>query len=134
MDKYHTTIGALFIIGAILLGYSALRGEISVGVAVFIPFIVGSGVFASTGFLVLFLAIALFSLGFLKDGAITQGDLSEKHQLDTQSERYERPTIKTGGIILIGPLPIVFGSTKKMVVSLLCIAVILIIILLILTL
>ena len=130
MNRTHILSLVCFLIGCIFLGYGFIQGQISFGFIVFIPFFIGSGLFATLGFVMVFLGMILFYLGHLQtfDNANlfnSSMDTGENNQRGFTSKK----SMKTGGIILIGPIPIVFGSTKKMLISVLIIAVILLIIL-----
>lgn len=105
---------SLFVIGIIFLGYGILIDEVQVGLIVFIPFVISSGVFGFLGISCIFLS--MISLFFVLS------KLSwDQSQRETQSRDYEtemmRPSsekkVQTGGVIFIGPIPIIFGSNKK---------------------
>jgi uncharacterized protein (TIGR00304 family) len=129
MNRTHILSLVCFLIGCILLGYGFIQGQISFGLIVFIPFFIGSGLFATLGFVMVFLGMILFYLGHLQ--TFDNANLF-KSSMNTGEKNQEvftgKKSVKTGGIILIGPIPIVFGSTKKMLVSAFIIAVILLII------
>lgn len=125
INKNHIVSLVFLIIGLILLAFGVFQGEVSFGLAVFIPFIIGSGFYALLGIVLVFFGIILLFIVhipiFYSNGRKTT-HLSKYKEVD-----YQQKTVKSGGIILIGPIPIVFGSTKKMVISLLLVAIVCII-------
>ncbi|MDZ4171485.1 MAG: TIGR00304 family protein [Methanobacteriaceae archaeon] len=58
----------------------------------------------------IFIVIAGFFLIFI--GSILQTAIS-----DNSDENSTKSEIKTGGVILIGPIPIIFGNDKNMLVT-----------------
>ncbi|MBU4535613.1 MAG: TIGR00304 family protein [Euryarchaeota archaeon] len=60
-----------------------------------------------SGFLVVLLGISLIIIG-----TILQSASSNNSQANESSTE-----IKTGGVILIGPIPIIFGSDKRMAIT-----------------
>jgi uncharacterized protein (TIGR00304 family) len=133
MNRYHLFAIILLICGIISLGYSVASGEGSAGVVVFIPVFFGSGPFSFIGVLCIIAAIFLGFFGFAK-GAFYEEDLEEPQGQRTssasQSPQGQRPqkSIKGGGVVLIGPIPIVFGSDAKTAMILMVLAIILIVV------
>lgn len=134
MNRYHLLAIILLICGIISLGYSVASGEGSAGVVVFIPVFFGSGLFSFIGVLCIMAAIFLGFFGFAK-GAFEEEDAEEPQRQRTsspsQSQQGPRPqprkSIKGGGVVLIGPIPVVFGSDAKTAMILMVLAIILII-------
>ncbi|RJS48437.1 MAG: TIGR00304 family protein [Methanobacterium sp.] len=60
-----------------------------------------------SGFLVVLLGISLIIIGTI----IQSGSGNNSRGNDSSAE------IKTGGVILIGPIPIIFGSDKRMAIT-----------------
>ncbi|MEW6011049.1 TIGR00304 family protein [Methanobacterium alkalithermotolerans] len=60
-----------------------------------------------SGFLVVLLGISLIIIGTI----IQSGSGNNSRENDSSAE------IKTGGVILIGPIPIIFGSDKRMAIT-----------------
>lgn len=101
----------LFVSGVVLTILSVIQGEASVGLMVFIPIVYGGGWMLGLG--ILFVFSSFISFFFLSGSeTISGGD-----------KRY-------GGVIFIGPIPMVFGSDKEITRTMLIIAVVLAIILL----
>ena len=98
-------------------------GDVETGFVVVFPFIAGSGIYAFLGFIFVFIAILLFMFGF------TSTVESNDFQADYDEYQPSRKTsIKGGGVVLIGPIPIVFGSNWKIAVILMILAIIIIIV------
>ncbi len=118
-----------FIAGILILGYGVIQQEISVGIVVFFPFVIGSGPYIAISIMMFFCAMIVLLHSFSEEIRTIQKPRSERDTLsDETKDSYDTPPMKTGGIILIGPIPIVFGSTKKMVVSLLFLTLLLLVI------
>jgi uncharacterized membrane protein len=82
--------------GAGLLALAVLRGEARVGVALIVPFVLGTGPLGAAGVLLLFAAFALAFAG----GARAPAEAARP------AER------RSAGIVLLGPLPIVWGEPR----------------------
>ncbi|MFO8078116.1 MAG: DUF131 domain-containing protein [Thermoplasmatota archaeon] len=108
------------VFAALFIALGVIRGEIEVGVAVFIPFLIGSGVFAATGFLCLFIGMILLFLSISAQWKINQDYPinDENAVLETKSSK------QMSGVVFIGPFPIVFGSDKRFIIVLTIIAII----------
>ncbi|MCD6481112.1 MAG: DUF131 domain-containing protein [Thermoplasmata archaeon] len=92
----------LFISGTILLFLAFLTGEGKGGIFIIFPFFYGSGIFSMVGILLIFLSFLSFFFSFPHEMGKTEFPPTEKTEM------------KTGGIIFIGPIPIVFSSDEKM--------------------
>jgi len=125
MNRYQGIGSLLFLIGCVFLGLGIVQGQISFGLVVFIPFIIGSGLYATLGFILLFLGIILYYYGYIK--GMEPYHFESNELLDHDKDGTHEKSFRSGGIILFGPIPIVFGSTKKMALSLLIISVLFII-------
>jgi uncharacterized protein (TIGR00304 family) len=133
MNRYHLFAVILLICGIISLGYSVASGEGSAGVVVFIPVFFGSGLFSFIGVLCIMAAIFLAFFGFAKGSLADEGVEEQQGQRTSspsQSRQSPRPqkSIKGGGVVLIGPIPVVFGSDAKTAMILMVLAIILIVV------
>lgn len=132
----------LFAGGIILLAYGFMRGEVAAGIALFIPFIYGSGAFASLGVLLVFLGILALFVPFFTAGAQAaaldeEGEVEESGQPGPVQKTPEkggaapsmppsiRPKIRGGAVIMIGPIPVVAGSDPSMTRRLMIMALVL---------
>jgi len=74
--------------------------------------------------LIAILALFIIILGLylilsgLKEDVEFQEEWKEENYEGGESYRRERKTVKGGGVILIGPIPIVFGDSKYAAISL----------------
>ena len=129
MNRYLLFALILLICGVILLGYSVTSGEGNAAIIIFIPVYYGSGLYSFLG--VLCIMAALFFAFF---GIAAQMEDMEEYNSNSgpQSSQTSRPrtqkSIKGGGVVLIGPIPIIFGSDAKTAMALVLMAIVLIII------
>jgi uncharacterized membrane protein len=99
-----------FVLGIAFFVIGFLIGEVKTGFLLIFPFLIGSGLYALLGFLFFFAAILLFMFGLVSPFIAP-----------------EKPEVKGGGVILIGPFPIVFGSSWRIAILLMLMAIILIV-------
>lgn len=112
MNKIHALSGIVFVLGIIFFIISALQGDLRGGVFLIFPFVIGSGLYAVGGFLFIILAFFLFILGFTPRTSV-----QEPTQL-SQDISEQKPTMKGEGIVLLGPIPIIVGSSWKIALAL----------------
>ena len=109
MNRYHILSIVCFFIGIVFFVLGFFTGDVKAGFIVIIPFIAGSGIYALLGFIIIFISILLFMFGFNRPVN------SEEFSYDDGSGK--KSSFKTGGVILIGPIPIVFGSNWKIALA-----------------
>jgi uncharacterized protein (TIGR00304 family) len=117
MNKYRILSLICFISGIAFFAVGFYFGEIQGGIFVVFPFVAGSGIYALAGFILIFLAMLLFIFG--------SGNIKTE---ETYDETTKKSSVKGGGVVLIGPIPIVFGSNWKIAIVLMIIATILILV------
>jgi len=127
-NRFTAASAILFATGLALLVLSVMRGEGTAGIAVFIPFFVGSGPLSSLGVLCFFGGMVLLFFGMARSAV----DAAEADEPDPQGahDGPEGPAAKDGpqntappsspaqgtarprigGVVMIGPVPIIFGS------------------------
>ncbi len=128
---------ALFASGLALLALNVIKGEGAAGVVVFIPFFYGTGPLASLAAVLLFLGLFCLIFGLAGAGAAPSRDLKDggrvAGEMESGGEARDRPTGKdiwrvlgengrredggkhrAGAVVLIGPVPIVYGSDPGM--------------------
>lgn len=117
--KYFVIGFSLILSGIVLLLLLSLLGLASVGLFIIFPFFFSTNpvsaipiIFIISGFLVLFLAPFSLSVDKFENHGINEMHSEEKKSF--------------GGLIMIGPVPIVFSNSRRMVYALLGIAVIII--------
>ncbi len=123
MNKYHFLSLVCFIVGIAFFILGFLQGDIQTGIFVVFPFIAGTGVYAFAGFIFIFIAVLLFIFGF---SARIESDDFKIDQKNSQPTK--KTFVKGGGVVLIGPIPIIFGSNWKIAVFLMILAIILILV------
>ena len=104
-------------------------GELHFGLLLFIPVVYGSGLAAGIAVLLVFAAFILFAVAFGR-GIEERADLESSYS----AERRERTTAVrkgVGGVIFIGPLPIIFGSDRKIAGYMMILAVVILVLLVI---
>jgi len=111
-----------FISGALFFLFGILNGEIEIGIVLFFPFLVGSGIYTYAGFISIFIAVLLLMLNF--NSRILSENLN--HLNINKNQTHKRKSVKSGGIVLIGPIPIIFGSNWKIAVLMIILTLILI--------
>jgi uncharacterized protein (TIGR00304 family) len=137
-NRHLALAGGLFVSGILLLALGVMRGEVAAGIALFMPFLYGTGPFASLGVLLVFLGmLALFYAfigGAVPAAAMEEEDEDESSQAGPFPKTAEkggeaappkhpaRPKARGGAVIMIGPLPIVFGSDRAMTRNLMILA------------
>lgn len=145
INKYYILSIFLFITGFVMLGVGVAKGEGAVGLALFIPVVYGSGILMYAGFICIGLGFLLLLFGFFETVSFgddvyydvpvprfvrrfeTLGDKVEDDEGDIESgERQARrrgnvrlvkKRTKAGGILLIGPFPIIYGSDRNMAMT-----------------
>jgi len=123
MNKYYTLSFLCFVLGIIFFFIGILAGDVEAGFVLIFPFLAGSGIYAVLGFLFMFIAIILFIFGFARTA---RESIDLPYDKDTYDIKRKK-SVKGGGVVLIGPIPIVFGTSWKIAVLLMIVAIILII-------
>jgi uncharacterized protein (TIGR00304 family) len=121
MNRNLVLAAVLCAIGIMILGYSVSQGEGNAGVFVIFPVFYGSGLFAFLGVLCVMGAMILGFMGFAEQAATKQGPEPRSPQ---KAQGKPQRSVKGGGVVLIGPIPIVFGSDPKSAVVLVVLALI----------
>jgi uncharacterized protein (TIGR00304 family) len=122
MNRYHLLSILFFVLGIVFFALGVLNGEIEIGIALIFPFLIGSGLYAFLGFVLVFIAIMLFMFGFANISGVGSNDLNVEG--DDEYQPQKKTSVKGGGVILIGPIPIVFGSNWKIAVIMMILAII----------
>jgi uncharacterized protein (TIGR00304 family) len=114
LDRFTAAAACLFAAGLSLVVLSILRGEGSAGLFVCVPFFFGTGLLSSLGVLCLFSGMVLLFLGLAR-GAMDRAQPDEGAPPKDSGAGPGKPAgapprPRLGGVILLGPIPIVFGS------------------------
>ena len=97
---------SLIVAGVILLFISILTGNTKFGIFIIFPFIYGYGLLSALSFLLIMIGIFLWFIPPYE--AHTMHATEDLKFENVKSEKH------FGGVILIGPIPIIFGSDKNM--------------------
>ena len=113
----------IFLISGVLFFlFGILNEEIEFGIVLIFPFLVGSGIYSFLGFISILIAIIFLIFGF--KNSILSNNINYSN-IDI-NKIHKKKSVKGGGIILIGPIPIVFGSNWKITVLIIVITLVLI--------
>ncbi len=119
----------LFAAGVALIGTAVAQGEAEVSLLLVFPVFSGSsGMFVLGTVLILLsfvVGFALLAMGQVEAARLDGKGLSSlgRGEDDSRSTRY-------GGVVLVGPVPIAFGSDQKMALAMLVLGIVLAIVLL----
>ncbi len=106
---------ALFIVGAVVLALGVLRGEASLSLFVIFPVITATGAWGLLGILLMIAGVFLFFLTWSRvpepiyETAPTPQAMPPAASAAVPSE----PRRRWGGVVFLGPIPLVFGSDQK---------------------
>jgi uncharacterized protein (TIGR00304 family) len=129
MNKYVVGGTCLIIIGIIMLAISAIVGEGSAGIVLIFPVFIGTGIYSVIGVLCILAGFVLLFFGFAI--RFTAPEEAFEHYYEPPKHVPEEPTSKRvegGGVVLIGPFPIIFGTSTKLVFWLVILTIILIVV------
>ncbi len=121
MNNIHKLSLLSFIGGFIFFSIGALTGEVDVGFFLIFPFLISSGIISTFGIILVFISILLFIFGF-----VFRKDDYFNDQFERTGEIRDKKTMKGGGVILIGPIPIIFGSNSKITIIMMILAMLII--------
>ena len=113
MDLRHLSY-LLFLAGVFMISLAVISGEASIALFLIFPVIYGSGALTILGILLIFLGtFLLFISPFSHPHNLPPTDYeSYKAPPQPLEEKIEKNT-KIGGVVMIGPIPIVFGSDRN---------------------
>jgi len=120
---------ASLVAGILTIALAVARGEANVYLVLIIPIIIGTGPLA-------FLGILLVFVGFLLTFLLWpwRPDMeSEAQGVLPVSLEGPPPARKWGGVVFLGPIPVIFGSDPRMTRTMLLVGVILFLALVVLT-
>lgn len=84
--------------------FGFLQGDVQGGFFIVFPFIIGSGIYGSLGVLCFFMSFLFYIFSF---SSKTNKDYSQN------GVELKKSSSKWGGVVFVGPIPIVFGSSWK---------------------
>lgn len=112
----HKHIVALFFAGVILLFLALVQGDAKAGFFVIFPYISGSGILTAVG----------VSLIMLSMGVFLFAQLPSKNRTSYYQTNFVYKKRKAGGIIFIGPIPVIIANDRQMAIFMAIIATIVI--------
>ena len=114
---------AAFIIlaGAALLAYSVATGEMQVALVLIVPVVYGS---SAMGILAIGLVIAGVFIFMVDPFLDANAEDAERDPAEETAQPGITKKPEFGGVVLIGPIPIIFGSSKGMTLFAIVVAVI----------
>jgi uncharacterized protein (TIGR00304 family) len=131
----------LFILAGVLMALAVWQGEAQAGIFLIFPYISGGGLFLGLGMLLVIVGFVVLVLGSVKRfGAMTFEDVFED-ELPVRKKKQRPRTVgdqevdaprvrggfKGGGVVFIGPVPIVFGPDVKVTKLMLYLSIVLVI-------
>ncbi len=107
----------LFLSGIFIIILAVIKGEASIALFLIFPVIYGSGVLTILGILLIMLGVFLLFLSPFSYESIKGAPISPmEYEYQEPNEKIGGEEIekkaKFGGVVMIGPIPIVFGSDK----------------------
>ena len=126
MNKFHA--GAVFtlVLAVVFIGLSIANDEGAVHIFLVFPVITVNSLYSGLGALCIFLTFIFFFAGFLSGYELagwdelagqTAGDTKQRtpsQQGAREPGASKKVNIQGGGMVLIGPIPIIFGSNQKL--------------------
>jgi uncharacterized protein (TIGR00304 family) len=97
---------ASLLAGGLLLAYAATTGDVRVGLFLIVPFVYGTG-------LAPFLGILLVMAGLFMVAASSFAGVLPPRGNGEWVEGERRVESRSGGVVLLGPIPIVWGSDRR---------------------
>jgi uncharacterized protein (TIGR00304 family) len=110
--------------GVSLLAYCVAIGDMQVALVLIVPVIFGSSILGimAIGLIIVGVFVAIADSFLREERELSQDRLQNGSGLTETSKRKE-----FGGVVLIGPIPIMFGSSKRMAILAAVIAVIILV-------
>ena len=121
MNIYSKFSLLFFICGIAFFVIGILEGTIEGGIFIIFPFLIGSGIYALFGIIFFFFSFLFYMVGLYSN-------TEEFINLQFGKNKKDIKSVKGGGVILIGPIPIIFGSNWKIAIVMMVLALLLIIV------
>jgi len=136
MNRYHGLALMSFIGAVVCLALSIAEGEGAVHIFLVFPVISINGVYSGAGALLLFAAVFLFFFGFTEGFEMIGPDdydewdrrrravPSSSGGPNAKPPARVKSDVQSSGVILIGPLPIVWGGSSRQAILMMVLALI----------
>jgi len=125
---------ALFIGGVAALAYALIQGEAALNLFLVFPIVTASGPWGFLGIVLIVAGFAAFFFTWPSWGEIPQTSVRATAVPPPPTATAATPSRRWGGVVFLGPVPIVFGSDAKVAQWMLLAGAILFVALLVLTL
>ncbi|MGD0056376.1 MAG: DUF131 domain-containing protein [Methanomassiliicoccales archaeon] len=118
----------MIIVGVVISIVSIVQGQMQVILFLIFPVFYAEEVLPAIGTALLFIGIVGLFLSFFV--SMTPSDARSRPNdgpLDlAEAEERRKPKMKSGGVVLIGPVPIIFGSDWRMAITAIVLAILLV--------
>ena len=138
INPYYVAALGLVACGIALFALDVRSGNASAGIILIIPFVIGGGAYSFLGLACIIGAFFLSYLGMIRGGNFQLEEPTE--ELSGSSEPRKKTAAETagkktaektagksrryGGVVLLGPFPIIFGSDKKSMLAAVALAIV----------
>jgi uncharacterized protein (TIGR00304 family) len=133
MNKYYLMGIPLFFASIILMGYDILLGNGKILLIIFIPVLYGNSVYFMLGVICFMISIFLIMTGSVIKFILSPERVEQKNAYQPQ-QPLKKTKIGGGGIVFVGPIPLIIGSDKRTLVFLAIVVLVLMFAMLFLTL
>lgn len=107
----------LLALGACLVALDVARGSAQAGIIVIMPYVVGGGLYSLGGIMLIIagMFVVFFGHGGGYEWAAQKGPPApqEGEPRPGENETQKPRKARYGGVVLVGPIPIIFGSDKN---------------------
>jgi uncharacterized protein (TIGR00304 family) len=123
MNKYHIVAVIFLILAVLSISASVASGEDAFHLFLIFPIITVNSLLSGLGALFILLFFIFMFIGFASGYELVgwdefqrenNGESKPKGQGGGQPQKTRKSRIEGGGVVLIGPIPIVFGSNQKL--------------------
>lgn len=112
---------ATLLAGGLLLAYAAVNGDVHVGLFLIVPFVYGTGLAPFLGTLLVMAGLSMLVFSSFAAALPPQGEWREDERPvasrsgGVAGSARDKPWTRSGhgGVVLLGPIPIVWGSDRR---------------------
>jgi len=117
----------MILVGVALAVAAVVAGEIDLVLVIIFPVLIGEGVLGLASMTLIFLGFLLLFLSFFFMPSLPRSEAEQAQGTEWRTdERGKGRSVKGGGVILIGPVPLIFGSDWRMAIVAIVLAIVLI--------
>ncbi len=105
----------LFVVGAVVLAVGVLRGEATLSLFLIFPVVTASGAWGFLGILLMIAGVFLFFLAWSRvpEPVDETVPTAPRGPPSPSAAAPPEPRRRWGGVVFLGPIPVVFGSNQK---------------------